>query len=155
MAKTFNAPVYWKVSDDLIRVQVAVADKKNFAPLKRSRRTRVVVESFRTDGRSDETVFETTPQVIKDLRIACELLRDSKPSKEERTREKAEKQPRKRIDREEIRRLALEQTSPFNASLIQKKTSASLPMVRLLLGSMVKEGVLESIPKKGYVPVLV
>lgn len=145
-----HVPVYWRVGEK-IWVQVAVSDHANHDPLKRSRRTRKVVDIFCNGRWSDEEVYETTEDVLKDLKLHIRFDSDRAPKGSKK--EKVEKTSRKRIDKKAIEAMALAQKKPFKASVIQKQSDASLAMVRQILGAMVKAGTLRSVPKKGYEPV--
>ncbi|NCB03765.1 MAG: hypothetical protein EOM67_16660 [Spirochaetia bacterium] len=144
--KEFRTPTMWLVGSKLW-IQVSVADRDNYEKIKRSKCARSVVESFRADGQSDETIFEMEPEAFRRLNIKAKLLKDEL---EEASSFKEIYQPRKRIDHSLVESAALNMKGSFNARDVVALTNASLPLVRLLLGQMVKNGQLGSNPKKGY-----
>lgn len=151
--KPFNSPTYWKVADK-IWLQVGVADKDNYDVLKRSKRTNIVVQSFRTDGKSDEVVFELDEATMKDLGIKATYLSDRATKEERKETKKMGVTPVKvKLDRKAAIKFALAQTKTFKAEDVKSEVGGGLSAIRLVLGALVKKGYLISNRKRGYTPV--
>ena len=146
--RKFRPAVFWKVPEERVWVQVSVSDHAIHDPLKRSRRSRKVADLLHSDEYSNEEIYETTEEVLSDLGLKVTRLSDRKKREESTKRE-----PKRAIvDRETIVEAALAMKRGFKASEILPEASIPTGTIRAVLGRLVKEGKLRTVPKKGYEP---